>query len=280
MSSERANLRLVEKERNVASRTSQQFAPTAEAVEPDFAENQVETTAERAPQSCPRCFGSGIEVVRGKGARNCACRQAKVEKSRVALARIPPRYLNCSLENYYPVHGKHFSSQGRAHRFAYEMARGYPGVSQGLLYVGPVGVGKTHLAVAILRELLKLTDAKCLFYQFGALLKAIQNSYSPIAKTSELTVLAPVFEADVLVLDELGASKPTDWVQDTMMHIINTRYNEKRLTIFTTNYLDDRKTEREETLQDRIGVRLRSRLYEMCRTVIVEGDDFRRTFDR
>jgi DNA replication protein DnaC len=94
-----------------------------------------------------------------------------------------------------------------------------------------------------------------------------------------LTVLTPVIEAEVLVLDELGASKPTDWVRDTMMHVINTRYNDRRLTIFTTNYLDRRSSERDEILEDRIGVRLRSRLFEMCKTVQIEGEDYRRRFD-
>ena len=116
--------------------------------------------------------------------------------------------------------------------------------------------------------------------QFGALLRRIQDSYNPVSQTSELGVLGPVFEADVLVLDELGASKPTDWVRDTMMQIINTRYNDKRLTIFTTNYLDERLNDREEVLEDRIGTRLRSRLYEMCKTVVITGDDFRKRFDR
>jgi len=82
----------------------------------------------------------------------------------------------------------------------------------------------------------------------------------------------------VLVLDELGASKPTDWVRDTMMQIINTRYNDKRLTIFTTNYSDARKNDKDsgEILEDRIGVALRSRLYEMCKTVVIDGEDYRK----
>lgn len=246
----------------------------------DAAPYQVPVEAEPQPQTCPRCFGQGIEIVPGKGARPCECRQHKRKAGLLTATRIPPRYAQCSLQNYYPVQGKHFSSQGSAHRFAYTLARTYPVVEQGLLYMGSVGVGKTHLAVAILRDLSEQKGITCLFYEFGALLKEIQNSYSPIAKTSELAVLAPVFNAEVLVLDELGASKPTDWVRDTMMHIINTRYNEKKLTIFTTNYLDTRRDAREETLEDRIGPRLRSRLYEMCKTVNIEGDDFRRTFDR
>jgi DNA replication protein DnaC len=94
-----------------------------------------------------------------------------------------------------------------------------------------------------------------------------------------LKVLTPVIEAEVLVLDELGASKPTDWVRDTMMYVINTRYNDRKLTIFTTNYLDGRNSERDEILEDRIGVRLRSRLFEMCKTVHIEGEDYRRRFN-
>ncbi len=116
-----------------------------------------------------------------------------------------------------------------------------------------------------------------MFYDSGAPLNEIQDSYNPVSKTSELKVLARVYGAEVLVLDELGASKPTDWVRDMMTQIIGTRYNNQRLTIFTTNYTDARCHPAEETLEDRIGVRLRSRLYEMCKAVFIEGEDYRRT---
>jgi DNA replication protein DnaC len=145
--------------------------------------------------------------------------------------------------------------------------------------MGTCGVDKTHLSVAILRELMERKGVPCLFYEFSSLLKEIQNSYNPISQTSELTVLAPVIEAEVLVLDELGATKPTDWVRDTIMQIIGTRYNDKKLTVFTTNYGDERRRSAAETLEDRIGTRLRSRLFEMCRTVAIEGEDYRRRFD-
>jgi DNA replication protein DnaC len=170
-------------------------------------------------------------------------------------------------------------TQERAFKFASRLAMEYPAVDRGLLLMGSVGVGKTHLAVSILKALTE-RGFSCRFYEFGALLKEIQNSYNPVSQISELKVLQPIFDCEILVLDEIGASKPTDWVRDTMAHIINTRYNDKKLTIFTTNYLDERKTDREETLEDRIGVRLRSRLFEMCKTVQIEGQDFRRTFDQ
>jgi DNA replication protein DnaC len=232
--------------------------------------------ATEQPAVCQFCFGTGMEVVEGRGARRCRCRTQNTQAKLLADAHIPRRYDQCSLQNYYPVKGN--GTQLRAFQYAWRLAREYPGVERGLLFMGPVGVGKTHLSVAILRGLVE-KGVPCLFYEFGALLKEIQNSYNPISQTSELKVLAPVFEAEVLVLDELGASKPTDWVRDTMMQIINTRYNDKKLTIFTTNYLDGRRSERDETLEERIGVRLRSRLYEMCKTVHIEGEDYRKKFD-
>ena len=166
----------------------------------------------------------------------------------------------------------------RAFKYAYQLVKDYPAVERGLLLMGTCGVGKTHLSVAILQGLVEKGIA-CLFYEFGALLKEIQDSYNPISQNSELRVLAPVYQAEVLVLDELGASKPTDWVRDTMMQIIGTRYNDRKLTIFTTNYLDARRQPADETLEDRVGTRLRSRLFEMCRTVHVDGEDYRRRFD-
>ena len=236
------------------------------------------TSAEPAEQSsaCEFCYGSGMEVVAGKGARRCRCRSQNHQTKLIEAARIPRRYDACTMQTYYPAKGN--GAQLRAFNYAFRMVREFPAVERGLLFMGTVGVGKTHLSVAILRGLIE-KGTPCLFYEFGALLKEIQNSYNPISQTSELKVLAPVFEAEVLVLDELGASKPTDWVRDTMMQIINTRYNDKKLTIFTTNYLDARRTEKDETLEDRIGVRLRSRLYEMCKTVAIEGEDYRKKYD-
>jgi len=236
-------------------------------------------TAERAaerPTACPRCYGSGMEVVPGKGARRCPCKDLNPALKLSERARIPRRYDPCALNNYYPAQGN--GSQLRAFNFAFRLVQKYPVVDRGLLFMGTVGVGKTHLSVAILRGLME-KGVPCLFCEFGSLLKEIQDSYNPISKTSELRVLAPVYQAEVLILDELGASKPTDWVRETMMNIIGMRYNEKKLTIFTTNYLDARRAPTDETLEDRIGVRLRSRLYEMCKTVQIDGEDYRRRLD-
>lgn len=217
-------------------------------------------------------------------------------------ARIPKRYSKCTLEN--------FKSEQVGHQKALQHARSlvadYPYVDRGLLLIGPAGVGKTHLAVAILRGLLN-KGVPCLFFESGSLLKRIQDSYNPVSRTSESSVLAPVYDAEVLVLDELGATIPTDWVRDTLYQIINTRYNDKKLTIFTTNYQDQRadsdnaamvdeaeaprragkstfdrrpRTNLTPTLEERIGVPLRSRLYEMCNKVEMTGEDYRKRFEK
>lgn len=224
---------------------------------------------------CPKCFGSGMEVVAGKGARQCECRKKNSQNKLIEKSKVPKRYYNCHFQSYKVS----TPSQQKAFNFASKLAMEYPAVDRGLLLMGTVGVGKTHLAVSIIKALTE-RGFSSLFYEFGSLLKEIQDSYNPNTKSSELKILSNVFEAEILVLDEIGASKPTDWVKDTMAHVINTRYNDKKLTIFTTNYMDERKSDKDETLEDRIGVRLRSRLFEMCRTVKIEGNDYRQTFDK
>jgi DNA replication protein DnaC len=183
--------------------------------------------------ACSYCYGSGMEVIAGKGARRCQCRSQDRQAKLLEQAHIPPRYVRCSLSNYLPAPGN--STQLQAFNLAFKLVDEYPAIDRGLLLMGSCGVGKTHLSAAILRGLIE-KGISCLFYEFGALLKEIQSSYNPASNITEMNVLAPIYEAEVLVLDELGASKPTDWVRDTMMQIINTRYNERRLTIFTTNY--------------------------------------------
>src|SRR6202042_933072 len=126
-------------------------------------------------------------------------------------------------------------------------------------------------------------------YDYRDLLKQVQNSYNQSVAATELEILRPVFNAEVLVLDELGAAKPSDWVWDTVAHILNTRYNDRRTTIITTNYANTaplgadsgpRSFVREETLGDRIGERMRSRLQEMCVVVEMQGEDFRQKVKR
>lgn len=218
-------------------------------------------------------------------AETCECHQATRVTALLERAGIPKRYQHCLLESYETGSWAD-PSLVAAMLTARKFVDGYPVTTEGrgLLLTGSIGVGKTHLAVGILHSLIVEKGAKGLFCDYRELLKEIQHSYNPQVATTELEILQPVFDAEVLVLDELGASKPTDWVWDTVAHILNTRYNDNRTTIITTNYADApavgaaggrREAMREETLGDRIGERMRSRLAEMCVTVQMKGSDFR-----
>jgi DNA replication protein DnaC len=203
--------------------------------------------------------------------RRCRCLDSVRIERLLEQARIPKRYEHCDLDSYLP----NDESQKKAKAFVQHFLDRYPQIDIGLLILGTCGVGKTHLSVALLKQVIVEKGDGGLFYDFRDLLREIQASWNAVSQTSELEVLRPVLEAKVLVLDELGANKPTDWVRDTIAHIINCRYNDKKLTIFTSNYLDSPAKSGEETLSDRIGVRLRSRLYEMCREIEIRGMDFR-----
>jgi len=251
---------------------------------------------------CPICEGTGWKTVKAassaaSGSINdrrvtrCDCQLRARSHALLAAARIPRRYEHCELANYDTDFPGAHPSLADAHFVASNFARKCdPRGDKGLLIIGKIGTGKTHLAVGILKELILNRGISCLFYDYRELLKQIQNSYNATVQTTELDVLRPVFESDVLVLDELGAVKPTEWVWDTVSLILNTRYNDNRTTIITTNFEDQpaaavagsvspaRAAVRGETLGDRIGERMRSRLHEMCRIISLEGADFRQKY--
>jgi DNA replication protein DnaC len=246
--------------------------------------------ANAASPVCPLCEGSGWKPVGGTGpgqprrVTRCDCMAGARSQRLLEAARIPARYEHCELTNFDPPRGPYYEALSNARLQAGRFVEEYPVEKTGLLIVGPIGVGKTHLAAGILKELVASKGIPCLFYDYRELLKEIQNSYNSSVQTTELEVLRPVFDAEVLALDELGAVKPTEWVWDTVSLILNTRYNNKRATIITTNFPDEPAAAagprgalpREESLGDRIGERMRSRLHEMCRIVPMQGEDFRK----
>jgi len=244
---------------------------------------------------CSLCEGTGwksVSTAADRRVTRCDCRTQARGEARLASARIPKRYEHCELSNFDL--GGTRESLTAAHRAARRFVEEYPLEHTGLLIVGSIGVGKTHLTVGMIKDLMLRKGISCLFYDYRDLLKQIQNSYNDSVKTTELDILRPVFETEVLVLDELGAVKPTEWVWDTVSLILNTRYNDNRTTIITTNlpnvqsrgsrnYSAKGNSEAasyaagRETLGDRIGDRMRSRLHEMCRIIQMEGEDFRQT---
>ncbi len=147
--------------------------------------------------------------------------------------------------------------------------------TRGLFLQGPPGVGKTHLAVAVLRQVIATRGARGLFYDTRDLLKVIRSTYDPVNRTAEMDVLRPVIESDLLVLDDLGAEKSSEWVEETLNLIVNARYSERRTTVFTSNYDDNPDNTDPDSLLFRIGFRMRSRLHEMCEFLYLDGGDYR-----
>jgi DNA replication protein DnaC len=281
-----------------------------------------------ARPDCPTCQGSGWKVVErtAEGAQAlavdkagssvgepkmvwavpCDCTAGDRTERMLARARVPERYRHCDFENFETDNDienatrEQLSAWNRSlaqaklvvERFAREFPVGDT-LQLGLLLMGPCGAGKTHLAVAALKEIV-LRGHSGLFYDYRELLKEIQDSYSVESQSTEMGVLEPVLKAEILVLDDVGSSKPSLWALETVGHILNTRYNEKRVTFLTTNFLDSdsasngasissaqrvagmRAPAIEDSLTDRVGKRIRSRLYEMCRTVEIFAPDYRK----
>jgi DNA replication protein DnaC len=283
-----------------------------------------------AQPDCPHCQGSGWKVVERteKGAQPlatdrpsassqgepkmvwavpCDCTTGDRTERALQRARVPERYRHCDFENYetdneienvtHEQLAAYNRSLTQAKVFVQRFAQEYspvPGMQSehGILLMGPCGVGKTHLAVSALKTIV-LRGHSGLFYDYRELLKAIQDSYNPENQATEMSVLEPVLKTEILVLDDVGSSKPSLWALETVGHVLNTRYNDKRVTLLTTNFLDTdapsanpslqsprvaglRSPTVEDSLTERVGKRIRSRLYEMCRTLEIHAPDYRK----
>jgi DNA replication protein DnaC len=210
-------------------------------------------------------------------AQRCDCALAGRASWLEEQANIPLLYQNASVENFVlpPDNPTARSGLGSAMRTVKSFVREYPsGPKPGLLFLGHPGCGKTHLAVAALRGLLA-RGFEGIFFDFQNLLDRIRSSYDKASGTTDKEAYRTALDTEIIVLDDLGAHRVTDWVEDTITAIITHRCNNRKATLITSNLRDPKAGDRRATgleediqskyfLEERIGARARSRLFEMC----------------
>ncbi|ADY74124.1 AAA ATPase [Desulfurobacterium thermolithotrophum DSM 11699] len=221
--------------------------------------------------NCPLCGGSGwiIENLNGqRKAVRCRCQFKNSISIFLKSSKIPVRYKNCKFSNFKPKTATQLRALKECEDFFYT----FPFIEKGLLLYGTPGTGKTHLATATLKNIITYKGVRGIFCDFRNLLIDIKSTFETSESSTE--ILETVMRAPLLLLDDVGAERNTDWAKDILSTIINYRYVNSLPTIITTNLRFDLPTE--ESFSSKFDERTESRIYEMCKIIKVEGDDRRK----
>ena len=228
---------------------------------------------------CSQCGDVGFTFARDEQgyerAVPCACREVEKRARMLTEANLPVRYARARLDTFETRE----PWQGAALSLAYGFAREFEAGARGLLFYGRSGTGKTHLSASIIRYLVVQRGIRARFIEFKHLISDLRETFSGPTSSSSLTT--PLVLVPLLVIDELGKGARREWEQDVLDELVSRRYNAKRTTLFTTNYQvgAGARAPGEESLEERVGTRIYSRLAEMCRAHPMNGDDQRRATD-
>jgi DNA replication protein DnaC len=213
------------------------------------------------------CDGSGfLYDEESNTARDCACRPQIIarNKARELSAVIPERYRDIGFDRY-PVTEIDPRIVNAARRFVERIDTNLD-AGRGLWFMGPVGTGKTTLAMLVTNPALERGRSAARFSLPG-LLSQIRKTFDTGSHNDLLERLTAV---DLLHIDDIGAEQTTPWVLEELYSIINSRYEEQRSVVVTTNILD------RDTLCQQITERTVSRLTEMCEELPLLGHDHRK----